>query len=120
MVGKIVRHSRFGKGVILEYSAPYLKVRFEDSGVEKRFSYPLACESFLCFEDGGLQTKAEEAIAAIRAEEAQKAQAQALAIRQKEQALVEAHRAEVKARRAAAAKKASATRTAGRKAAVKV
>ena len=119
MVGKIVRHSRFGKGVILEYSEPYLKVRFEDSGIEKRFSYPLICESFLCFEDDVLQRQAEEAIAAIRTEKKRKDDAQTLAFRQKEEALAEARRAEVRARRTAAAKKASVTRAAGRKTAAR-
>lgn len=117
MVGKIVRHIRFGKGVIDEYTEPHLTVRFEENGIEKRFSYPLVFERFLHFEDVGCQAQAEEAIAAIRADESREAEAKALALRQKEETLLEAHRAEVKARRAAAAKKATVTRAANKKAA---
>lgn len=115
MVGKIVRHIRFGQGVITEYAEPYLRVRFEESGIEKRFSYPLIFEKFLHFEDAGCQVLAEEAIAAIRADKSRKAEAKALAFRQKETALMEAHQAEVKARRAAAVKKAAVTRAAKKK-----
>lgn len=114
MVGKIVQHSRYGQGVILEYNDPYMKIHFERAQVEKRFVYPLAFERFLRFEDHDAQTNAEEAVTAIRAEENRKAEAHVLAIKQREAAMMESHKEEMKARRAAAAKKAAGTRAANR------
>jgi len=119
LVGKIVQHTRYGKGVIREFEHPYMKILFEEMGIEKRFSYPMVFESFLRFEDAECQAQAEEAIAAVRADESRKAEAQSLALRQKEAAMMEAHKAELKAKRAAAAKKAAGTRAANKKASAK-
>lgn len=116
MVGKIVQHSRYGQGVIREYKDPYMMICFEDVQIEKRFAYPLVFDRFLRFEDPEAQAQAEADISAVREEEDRKAQAHTLVIKQREQAMMEAHKAEIKAKRTAAAKKAAGTRAAGRQA----
>ena len=115
MIGKIVKHTRYGRGEVRACEQSYLKIVFEDAGDEKEFAYPLAFERFLKFEDADCQAAAEAQIAEIRRESSRRNEAQALVIRQRELAMLEAHREEQKAKRAAAAKKAAATRASRRK-----
>ena len=47
-----VFHNRYGKGVLTGIDAGRASVEFEDSAVGvKKFPYPDAFESFLCYED---------------------------------------------------------------------
>lgn len=106
MVGEFVQHSRFGRGEIIEYAAPHIKIRFESG--EKRFAYPQAFESFLSFESAAMQARLNQDLESVHEAERAKQAAQAEAAKAKE----------AKAKRAAAARKAAATR-ASRKIAIK-
>lgn len=50
MVGEIVRHVRFGRGVVTGFEPPRMDVRFDADQVSRRFSYPGVAEKFLSFE----------------------------------------------------------------------
>lgn len=116
MVGKIVSHIRFGRGEIIEYNAPRLKVRFEESAAgEKQFDYPQAFERFLRFEDASMHACLERDLESIRQAAHERGLAQVAASRLREIELMEIRKAEQKAKRAASARKAAAARSAARK-----
>lgn len=118
MVGEIVVHRRFGRGEITEFAAPHITVRFEESATEKRFAYPQAFEAFLSFESDAMQAQICEDLKAAHETERLKKEALAEAAKQREAELIELRKAEIKAKRTAAARKASETRNA-RKSTVK-
>ncbi len=47
-----VRHIAFGNGIVTAFDGKYITVKFNESGVEKRFVYPDAFEKFLTLADG--------------------------------------------------------------------
>ena len=52
LVNEEVRHSKFGKGSIVEEPSEHIKVRFQGSGMVKTFLFP---DGFLAFEKDELQ-----------------------------------------------------------------
>ena len=93
MIGTVF-HARYGKGRVTGREAERVLVEFEDAAVGcRKFPYPEAFESFLCYEDDTLQ---ERTLSALRQKRA------AVAAQRQACRVAEAHRA----RELAAAKEA--------------
>ena len=65
LIGEVVKHKAFGKGVITEFSNSNVTILFENGSLEKKFVYPIAFESFLKLENEELQNKVKEEQASI-------------------------------------------------------
>lgn len=58
MVGEVVTHVRFGRGIVTAFTAPRIEIAFDDGAV-KTFAYPLSAKRFLRFERTEAQRQAE-------------------------------------------------------------
>lgn len=58
MVGEVVTHVRFGRGIVTAFTAPRIEIAFDDGAV-KTFAYPLSAKRFLRFERREAQERAE-------------------------------------------------------------
>lgn len=62
VVGKVVLHKAFGRGIISSADARYFTVDFENKAIgEKTFIFPDAFRNLISFEDTQLQSGAEVA-----------------------------------------------------------
>lgn len=59
MVGEIVIHVRFGRGIVTAFAAPRIEITFDD-GTVKTFAYPLSVKRFLHFERSEAQKRAAQ------------------------------------------------------------
>ena len=67
MVGEIVEHVRYGRGVVTGFEATRISVRFDADAMERRFAYPVAVERFLKFERPEAADRARRDMASSRA-----------------------------------------------------
>lgn len=82
LVNERVMHSKFGAGSIVEEPGERIIVRFQENDTVRHFMFPEAFESFLRFEDEGLQER-YGALAVARRRQNEKGRMSA--IREKEQ-----------------------------------
>lgn len=59
MVGEIVTHVRFGRGIVTAFAAPRIEITFDDDDSVRTFAYPLSAKQFLRFERREAQERAE-------------------------------------------------------------
>ena len=59
MLGQIITHTRFGRGIVTAFNPPRMEVTFDD-GATKAFAYPQAVERFIRFEDPGAMARANQ------------------------------------------------------------
>ncbi len=52
LVNLKIRHRSFGVGTVTHHLGNYITVKFDDSGIEKKFVYPDSFEKYLTLEDG--------------------------------------------------------------------
>lgn len=95
-----VFHNRYGKGVLTEIDAGRASVEFEDSAVGvKKFPYPDAFESFLCYDDTQKQGEVIKEIEAKRLAEATIRAERLAAERERVKALVDERAEAMRAKR---------------------
>ena len=68
LIGKKVKHAKFGEGIITSQEATYVCVKFESEAETKKFVYPTCFKTFLKLLDA---TTAAEADATVRQQEEQ-------------------------------------------------
>ena len=110
MIGEIVTHNRYGRGVVTAFEPPRIDIRFDGEETSRRFAWPSAAARFLTFERPDAEEAARLAVAtaeltlqeqlAIRAREARRREEQLSALREES----------LRQKRTAAAKKAAANR----------
>ena len=59
MVGEIVTHVRFGRGIVTAFAAPRIEITFDDDDSVRTFAYPLSVNRFLRFERREAQERAK-------------------------------------------------------------
>ena len=95
-----VFHNRYGKGVLTGIDAGRASVEFEDSAVGvKKFPYPDAFESFLCYEDAQKQGEVMKEIEAKQLAEATVRAEHLAAERERVKALVDERAEAMRAKR---------------------
>ena len=68
LIGKKVKHAKFGEGIITSQEATCVSVKFESEAETKKFVYPTCFKTFLKLLDA---TTAAEADATVRQQEEQ-------------------------------------------------
>lgn len=62
LIGKKVRHSKFGEGTITSQESTYVSVKFESEAEPKKFVYPACFKTFLKLMDAETAALAEETV----------------------------------------------------------
>ena len=62
MIGKVVTHTRYGRGVVTSFQPPRIEIAFDD-GTVKTFAYPGSVARFIRFEDEDAQHRAARDLA---------------------------------------------------------
>ncbi len=74
LIGKKVKHDKFGEGIIIEHDAFYISVKFMSEPETKKFLYPSCFKTFLKLLDTDAAVKTDEAVKRYEEEERQKKQ----------------------------------------------
>ena len=110
MVGQVVEHVRFGRGVVTGFEPPRMEVRFDGEDAPRRFSYPGVVSNFLRFTDPDAARRARSDLDAADVLDQQAVMAKIAANRQREEAIVERRLEALRKKRTDAAKKAAERR----------
>ena len=88
LVNEEVRHSKFGKGRIVEEPSEHIKVQFHGSGMVKTFLFPEVFDGFLAFEKSELQ-ETDGAMAAAERSRKEDGRREAIQRREEERKLAQ-------------------------------
>ena len=84
LIGKKVKHNKFGEGLITEHDASSISVKFMSESASKKFLYPSCFKTYLKLLDADAAVRAGEVLEQYEKEERQK--------KQEEMEEAEAHR----------------------------
>lgn len=62
LIGKKVKHNKFGEGTIIAQDTSYVSVEFMTEGLSKKFEYPSCFETFLKLLDENMATQVDEIV----------------------------------------------------------
>ena len=111
MLGEIVTHVRFGRGVVTAFQPPRIEVCFDDApGIPRRFAWPSGAAQFLSFENPLAARELEKAMDTAETTAGERLAAMVEAGRQREALRAALYREQQRVKRQDAAKKAAANR----------
>ena len=110
MVGQIVEHIRFGRGVVTGFEPPRLEVRFDGEEAPRRFSYPGVTSKFLRFTDPEAARRARSDLEAASVLTQQEVMAKIEANRRREEQIATMRMEALRKKRTDAARKAAERR----------
>ena len=110
MIGEIVTHSRYGRGMVTAFEPPRIDIRFDGDAAPRRFAWPSAAARFLTFENPEAAETARLALATAKLSLQEQLARRAEAARRREEQLAALREESLRQKRNAAARKAAANR----------